>query len=112
MTEFTPQQINQTRGPAIKFKGMLIAENTTNPKGDKDRWQQTELWETEGGAWIAVLIGASDRGKEYDILKATVIEPGADEFARQCAVMDALDWTPCARVMVRKLKWRLVQEVA
>ena len=101
-------------GPNYKFSGWLLCEHTTDPHKKRDRWQETKLYETVGGAYVAVLTQRTLVEGEHDKSKSTVIEPwmtslipsDGDEFKRRLAVMDALDWTPCARAMVRKIGWR------
>lgn len=118
-------------GPNYRFTGWLLCEHTTDPHETRDRWQETKLYETVGGAYVAVLMQRSLAEQGHDRSKATVIpapipisimsdmmpdtrkpdqtiqaEQEAQEFARRLAVMDALDWTPCARAMVRKIGWK------
>ncbi len=107
---YEPQTIQQWKGPAVQFKGRLLAE-TSSKRDGAERWQEVEVWETHGGAYVAVLIGASEVGGENDRVTVTVVEPSADEDARRWAVMDALGWTDMARNMAKGLKWSLVREV-
>lgn len=109
--EFTPQRVANTRGPTYKFNGKLLGDYSTNPDGRKDRWQEVELWETPAGAWVAVLKGCSDRGREQDIVSATVIEPGGSDLERRIAVLDAMDWTPAARRLAQSLGWKFIVEI-
>lgn len=100
-------EIKQTRGPTLRFRGSMLAEQGwTAP----NHGMRIELWQTEGGALVAVTEG------EYTIdeidRRALVVEPVEDEQAMRFAVMDFFDWENRARSMVRKqLKWRLVREV-
>lgn len=101
--EMEPITIKQDRGPTLKFSGRLIAKTEFDMRsGGAMRY---EIWETAGGALIAV----SKTNRET---RAVVVEPG-DEFEMRCAVMSFLDWENRARSMVRdQLKWKLVREVA
>lgn len=100
--EMQQKSIRQRRGPAIKFTGALIAKTEFEMKTGYD--MRMEVWQTEGGALIAV--------SETDMeTRAAVIEPG-DEMDMRCAVMDAFDWAERARSMLRdQLKWKFVREV-
>jgi hypothetical protein len=105
--EMLQRRLVPTRGPVHRFKGKLIAEASSWREG-KARWQECRLWETEGGAWIAELMGASDAGSERDITTVTVVTPGATEEERRFAVMDGFEWNTLARSMVREqLGWKL-----
>lgn len=108
---FEPQRIVQRRGPTLLFDGALLAEYSTKRHDDQDRWQIGEIWETRGGAYVAVLAGCSEAAGEDDHVTATIIEPGDDEQARRIAVLDALNWTIPARSMARDIGWRLEREV-
>jgi hypothetical protein len=100
--EMTQKTIRQRRGPAIRFTGAMIAKTEFDLRDD--RTMRLELWQTEGGALIAV----STTDQET---RAEVVEPG-EELAMRCAVMDAFDWHDRARTMVKEqLKWKLVREV-
>lgn len=108
------RRINQVRGPAVKFVGALVAENSfiSHDDGGFPFELNMEIWLTIGGAFIAVT--SSER-----FTRVTVCEPidatgmERDPLDVQCAVMEAFDWNPRARMMVReKLGWKLVREVA
>lgn len=126
---FAKVRIAQSRGPAIEFEGKLIAHDEFDVRRDNSR-MRLEVWETQGGALIAVTRGEAMQGGEArEIVDATVVEPGitiaslrnpkpgspeAEEEtqAMRFAVMQAFDWSDRSRSMVRKqLKWKLVQRV-
>jgi hypothetical protein len=111
MMTYEKQRVSQTKGPTYKFNGRLLIEADDNPRNDKNKWLINQVWETEGGAWIAVLIGAND-DKDADFVKAAVIEFDFDEQARIFEVMDALEWSKVARSLARKMGWSLNVEVA
>lgn len=101
--EMQSRRINQNRGPAIKFIGALIAKSEFTTRGGED--MRLEVWETQGGAYIAVSITSIET-------RATVVEPGDDQ-AMRFAVMDAFDWDNRAREMMREqCGWKFVREVA
>lgn len=113
--------IRQTRGPHLEFMGKLLAEASTERAG-KARWQHVELWETQGGNLVAVIEGRSDVEGEQDIVKASVIDGGMTEAHADAskgpgpimrrAVIEALDWSPVAREMLRdQLGWTFTEEV-
>lgn len=109
--DYAPQVITQSRGPALNFVGKLLGEYDTRRDG-RDRWQAGEVWETVGGAYVAVLMGCSDAAGEADLAEATVVPPGGDETERRIAVAAALNWTIPAREMLRGLGWKLERDVA
>ena len=108
-------EIKQTRGPTLRFKGTLLAEEAWDAR---DGVMRLELWQTEGGALIPVTDGPMRGGRD---VRAEVVRPIAhplmagelDFAAMQDAVMDFFAWDNRARSMVRKhLKWSLVRDVA
>lgn len=114
MDDFTEQRMVQSRGPTIEFEGRLIASDSFNLKSGHPSKMTMEIWETRGGALIALTRSESldDDPQWRPITIATVVEPGPDESERRFAIMDAFDWEDRARSMVRKqLKWRLVHHV-
>lgn len=130
MTEFTKTHINPSRSAPLRFKGLLLAETHWDAR---DGYMRFELWETEGGALIAVTEGEVVGSNRTDI-RATVVEPipksadaslgdilsdalhmrdpDVDHLAMRWAVMDHFDWHDRARSMVKKLGWKLLREVA
>lgn len=98
-----PRRINQRRGPAIKFTGELLAEMDFQTGQGWD--MRLELYETLGGAYIAV--------SKTDVeTRADIIDASDDTMAMQCEVMDAFDWHPQARGMLRdQLGWQFIIEV-
>ncbi len=105
--EYEEQRIVQSRGPTIEFEGRLIASDEFDVRRDNTR-MRIEVWETRGGALVAVTRGEVWQGDAArPIVGAAVAEPG-DEQAMRFAVMDQFDWSDRARSMVRKqLKWSL-----
>lgn len=120
-TIYTPQKIINTTGQTLAFTGRLIGRHSTE-RPTSTAWQQTELWETSGGAWIVVSYRVSTREGKGDVVMSTVIPPllngtptSPNEhqlLARQIAVMDALKWTECARMMAKEMGWQLEVKVA
>ena len=108
--EFTKQRISQSKGPTLKFDGRLLASSTDNPRGEKTRWIDNELWETPVGAWIAVFYGRND-DKDQDFVKAAVIEPRPSEWERIMEVMTFLEWTKVARALAKQMGWSLNLEI-
>lgn len=99
--EMTKKTIRQRRRPAIKFTNALIAKTEFEMKTGLD--MRMEVWQTEGGALIAV----SETQMET---RAAVIEPG-DEMDMHCPVMEAFDWADRARSMRRDHLKKFVREV-
>lgn len=116
-------RIVQSRGPTIEADATLLASDTFDVRRDATTLTM-EIWETRGGALIAVTRGEAMQGGEVrDIVDATVVEPptdrGSDEVGRNFAelrmhfaVLDHFDWSDRARSMVRKqMKWSLKMRV-
>lgn len=92
----------------LEFTGQLLCEASWETRGNER--MRIELWQTEGGAWVATTITEM---ASRDMISATVIEPGEDLQARRHAAMAQWDWHDRARTMVRKgLGWSLRREVA
>ena len=118
--EYDKIRIVQSRGPTIEAEARLLASDTFEVRRDGTA-MTLEVWETQGGALIAVTRGEVMQGGEVrDIVEATVVGPigdplSIDELDHQTmrfAVMGAFDWSDRARSMVRKqLKWSLKQVV-
>jgi len=116
--EFTTINIKPSRSAPIRFKGKLLAE-TEWDTADGGR-MIFEIWQSVGGALIAVREGEDDQGHGYT--DAIVVEPGieaaTDEagmspFAMRDAVMTFYGYHDRARSLVkRKLKWSILREVA
>jgi hypothetical protein len=116
MTEYTPTKITPDRSAPLRFNGKLIAhtEWETN-RGDTMRF---EIWQTAGGALIAVREGDGDDG----YTDAIVVEPteawqgvgkGHPPFAMVDAVLSFFQFHDRARSMVKKqLGWRMERLVA
>jgi hypothetical protein len=116
MTEYTLTKITPDRSAPLRFNGKLIADTewTTN-RGDTMRF---EIWETAGGALIAVREGDGDDG----YTDAIVVEPtepwqgvgkGHPPHSMVDAVLSFLQYHDRARSMVKsQLRWRMTREVA
>lgn len=107
---FEAIEIAQTRGPTVEFNGRLLADATfpTQRSGD----MTFEIYETEGGALVAVSIGEIPGQDHREDSRVVVVPPTDDVQAMRMAVMDAFDWSDRARSMVRKLGWVMRLEVA
>ncbi len=109
--DYEAQRVVQQHGPTITFNGRLLGEYDTKGGGD-DRWFECELWETAGGAYVAVTIAASDEPGREDYVSAVVIEAGGDENERRLAVAEAFKWAQGARTLLTKrLGWKLERVV-
>ncbi|HUD89955.1 hypothetical protein [Sphingobium sp.] len=101
--EMQQKSIRQRRGPTIKFTGALIAKTEFDIHGGRE--MRFEIWQTQGGAFIAVSATEEET-------RAVVVEHG-DEMEMRFAVMDFFDWSDRSRSMVKdQLKWRLHRIVA
>jgi len=115
MTEYTPTKITPDRSAPLRFNGKCIAETEweTN-RGDTMRF---EIWETAGGALIAVREGDGDDG----YTDALVVEPtepwqdvgkGHPPHGMVDAMLSFYEWHDRARSMVKKqLGWRMERVV-
>jgi len=117
MEELIKTTIRQTRGPKLVFTGQQIAEAKFTTRGREPLSWILEIWETAGGAYIAVTSSLpAERDDGVEDVRASVVEPsnfGGDRQAMQFAVLDHFEWTQRAKDMVRKqLKWKLTLEVA
>lgn len=115
-TEYDTINIKPSRSAPLRFNGKRIAETEwTTARGDTMRFQ---VWETAGGALIAVREGDGEDG----YTDAIVVEPTEDwrasakghpPFKMVNAVLSFYDWHDRARSMVKKqLKWRMERIVA
>lgn len=110
--EFTRTQIRQTRERTYEFEGRIIAAADFETRQGQPLTMFLEIWETCGGAYVAVTRAVPLNGGDADI-RATVVPPADDELARRFAVMEHFRWDNRARAMARKeLKWKFVQEIA
>lgn len=104
-------EIAQMYGPVLEFTGRLLCE-TEFADRRAGRTVTLELYETQGGAMVAVTAFELGQGGQ-ESERATVIPPIADVQAMRFAVMEAFTWHTEAKRMVRKkLGWDLRQEVA
>lgn len=104
-------EIRQMRGPLVEFTGRLLC-STEFVAHRKDIRMTLELYETRGGALVAVNASnlADESGQEDE--RCVVVPPTADVQAMRFAVMDAFEWNTEAKKMVRKqLGWDLRMEV-
>lgn len=101
----------QDRGPTIEATAHLLAETTFETGRGQPLEMSLEIWETQGGALIAVSATTLPGGAGREDLRATVVPPIDDAQAMRFAVMDAFHWHQRARSMVRKLGWSLRTEI-
>ncbi len=102
-------KIPQTRGPLLQFAGRKIAETTFDTPGPTPSRMTCQIWETKGGAYIAVTDYVTD---DFGDVRAIVVDAGPDEQARRFAVMKAFQWEQSAMKMARKqLGWDFVLEI-
>lgn len=105
-------EIAQMHGPTVEMNARLLCDTSFEDRRER-RTMTLELYETQGGAMVAV--SAYDLGREdgQESQRATVIPPTSDVQAMRFAVMEAFNWHTEARRMVsKKLGWSLRMEVA
>jgi len=110
--EYERVELVQSRGPAIEFSGRLLCDTNFETRSGQPLEITLEVWETLGGALVAVSTSTlpNDRGRED--CRALVVPPQADQLAMRLEVMAFFDWANHARSMVRKaLRWSLKVEV-
>ena len=103
-------EIAQMHGPTVEFTGRMVC-TTKFAERRGDRYVTLELYETQGGALVAVTaFELGEGGQESE--RAVVVPPIADVQAMRFAVMEAFTWHTEAKKMVRKkLGWDLRCEV-
>lgn len=104
--EYEVLRIAQTRGPTIRAEASLLASYSTQ-KDREGRWFNCQLWQTPGGAYIAVSSNCSDREGERDFIAADVFETDMDETERRIGVMEIFQWSTPARNMAKSLGWKI-----
>ncbi|WP_333838789.1 hypothetical protein [Novosphingobium sp.] len=106
-------EIVQAKGPTIEAWARLLCSDEFEIRGREPLRIALELFQTAGGAWIAVTTSTPTDRDGLDVVRATVVERQDDEAAMRFAVMDAFDWHMRARSMVtKKLRWSLRKDVA
>lgn len=108
----------QTRGPRVEFTGRLLVEHGHDSR--KGYRHEAEIWETRGGALIAMSATMPLDGEGFEDVRVAVVEPvwrkGDDLpenlLAMRFAVMDHFNWDMGVRSAVtKKLGWKLSMEV-
>jgi hypothetical protein len=109
--EYKTTNIVQSNGPAIKFKGRLVWQMSFTPKSNGVE-NTASLYETEAGAWVAVLDKAGLN--DYRETVAEVIEADTDDLiADRIACMNLWGWSSYLRRAVREdMGWKLTRVVA
>lgn len=102
--------IKQSRGPTYVFDGELLAEETFETQGRPPMLITMQIWETDGGAYIASSSAVPVGGGRPDS-RAIVVEPGdwrkdadaPDNLSEmRIEVMDFFAWSDRARGMVKR----------
>lgn len=109
--EYEMVEIAQDRGPVVEFTGRLLAETSFETKRGQPLTMTLEIWETQGGALVAVSASTLPGESGREDARVTVVPPQDDVQAMRFAVMEHFQYENRARSMVRKLGWSLRQEV-
>lgn len=109
--EFERIEVVQQRGPRIEFVGRLLSEQEWVTRGSDPMKVAFEIWETQGGALVAISSTEPADRVGIEIVKAIVVERQDDVLAMRLAVMDFFDFHDRARTMARKIGWDLRVEV-
>ena len=109
--------LKQDFGPTIQFRGTLLADTDFETKkgGVKTGDMVLEVWETEGGAYIAyseLKYSNGAKNRRATVIEQPYREDGRDTEYMQRAVLDAFDWNSHARSMMRDAGWSLTWKVA
>ena len=101
-----------THSPNVRFAGRLIAGEAFETRGRDAYSIEMQVWESEGGAWIAFF---SSEPLDFDgvrVARSFVSRPGSDDAQRQIDVLAFFDWQDRARTMLRKqLGWKFTVDV-
>jgi predicted phosphatase len=112
--QYYPKTIKPSRGAPIRTIARIIAEVEWAPSGrNSGTWMRFTVWETRGGAYIAVTEGDVAGYPDKVDVTATVVEPHPDPVAMQVAVLNHFDWHDRAKALLkRELGWAPCIEVA
>lgn len=118
--EFSPKTIKPSRGVPIRTVARSIAEIKWDTFGrNSGTWMRFTVYETRGGAYIAVTEGDVPGKVDQIDRTATVVEPIIDaagqrnDIAMQIAVLDHFDHHDRAKALLkRELGWSPYIEVA
>lgn len=110
--EYEKLRLVQTRGPTIQAQAKMLASQEFTSQGRTQMHMVLEIYETAGGALIAVSRGTPIDFDGFEDVRALVVEPQEDVQAMHFAVMEHFDYEDRARTMARKLKWKLTRIVA
>ena len=102
--------IAQMRGPTIEATARLLAYTGFTEKRNGLEIL-LEIYETKGGALLAISSSTLPGGAGREDARIAVVEPSDDVLAMRYAVMEHFNWENRARSMVRKLGWSLLREV-
>lgn len=110
--EYETVEIVQSRGPVIECQAVLLAENTyEDHSGREPVTIGMEIYQTKGGALLAVRSVDFEDDDRRSIVRACVAPPAEDPRDMWFAVMDLFEWDDRARSMARKLGWSLKLDV-
>lgn len=105
-------EIKQSKGPTLEFWGRELCSDAFETRGRDPLRISMEIYETKGGALVAVSASTPISGDGFESVRATVVEPREDRQAMHFEVLSALDWHVRARSMVtKKLRWSLRRDV-
>jgi hypothetical protein len=110
--EYEKLRIIQPRGPTIQAQAKLLAKVEFEKRGQVPVDVTLEVYETVGGALIAVRRSMPIEFDGVEEVRALVVEPQDDAQAMHFEVMEHFDYEDRARTMARKLKWKLTRIVA
>jgi hypothetical protein len=89
----------------------LLAETKFETNGRDPMKITFEIWESRGGALIAVFASEPGERDGVEVVKAAVVQPQEDALAMRLAVLEHFEWHDRARSMARKLGWSMRVEV-
>lgn len=121
MSQYDPKTFKPSTSAPIKTMARLLCEVEWTTS--RDAWMRFAVYETRGGAYIAVSEGEAPGKPDQVERDVTVVEAipkllkdlthQRDEIAMQIAVLDHFSWHDRAKSMLkRELGWSPVREVA
>lgn len=110
--EYETVEIVQSRGPVIECQAVLLAQSEhEDHSGREPVTIGMEIYQTKGGALLAVRSVDFYDGDRRSLIRACVAQPAEDPRDMWFAVMDLFEWDDRARSMARKLGWSLKLDV-
>ena len=89
----------------------LLASHTFQTKRHPVLEITLEIYQAEDGSLVAVTASTLPGGTGRADERVTIVPPTDDVQGMRVAVMEALNWNVGAKSMVRKLGWKMRQDI-